>query len=298
MSIRANVNPGKRQSANRAQIDRRIFAAAIDFNVKFNLVAFAKIAKTGAFNRRDVNEHIGLSIITLNKAEALHRIEEFDNTRGLFASEFALGASATAARSTTEASSTTAAAEAATIRAIRPLRAFATLLHRQRFAVDLQIGCRNFAAPVDQCIFERLSVSEACKASLFDRRNMHENIRRAVFRSDKTKALARIEEFDCTLAFANHLGWHLRTRGTATSAKATAAAAAKAISTAATATKAITAAAAGTETAAAATKAISTAAAKAITATTTAAVIAEAFKPVASAPSAITAPSFIETHAA
>jgi hypothetical protein len=297
MSIRANVNPGKRQSANRAQIDRRIFAASIDFNVKFNLVAFAKIAKTGAFNCRDVNEHIGLSVVALHKAEALHRVEEFNNARCLFAGQFALGTSTAAARSTTEASSTAAAAEAATVRAIRPLGPFATLLHGHRFAVDLQIGCRNFATPVNQGIFERLSVSEASKTSLFDRRNMHENIRRAVFRSDKTKAFARIEEFDCTLAFANHLGWHLRTRGTATSAKA-AAAAAKAISTAATAAKTIAAAATGTETAAAATKAISTAAAKAIAATTTAAVIAEAFKPVASAPSAITAPSFIETHAA
>ena len=125
---------------------------------------------------------------------------------------------------------------------------------------------------------------------------MNENIWRAVFWGNEAEAFDRIEELDLAFAFTNDLRGHL---GTASAASASTAAAKAAASTA-TAESVATATA---ESVTATTKAASgsTATAEAISAATgctaATAVVAKPFKPVASAASAITAPSFIETHA-
>jgi hypothetical protein len=93
---------GKRLLGQRLQVHCRIFAAAVDFDVEFEPVAFIDRGQAGAFHRRDMDESIGLPIIAADEAEALHRIEEFDGALGLLAGQLAL-------RSATEATGGAAA---------------------------------------------------------------------------------------------------------------------------------------------------------------------------------------------
>ena len=155
----------------------------------------------GALDSRDVNERIGLAVIALDEAEALHRVEELDRAAGLLAGQLALRAAGAAG--------CTCAAAAA--------------LNRHRLAFDAKVGRRNPAAAIDQRELERLAVSEVGETGLLDCRDVHEHILAAIVTDDEAEALLRIEEFDDALAFADDLRGHSAT--TAAAAKAAAAAA-------------------------------------------------------------------------
>ena len=72
------------------QVDRRVLAASIDFDVELQPVTFVEASHARAFDRADVHKCIGLPVIAGNKAEALHRIEELDRSGGAFAGQLAL----------------------------------------------------------------------------------------------------------------------------------------------------------------------------------------------------------------
>jgi hypothetical protein len=255
----------------RLEVNRCKLAAPVNFNVKRDAVAFIEASHTRAFHRRDMDERVGLPVIALNKAEALHRVEEFDRASRLFACQLTLRCAA----------AITAAAKSATITAaaIRTIAAITrrpAIRYRHRFAIDLEIGRRDFAAAIYQRIAKRLTIGEASEASLLDRRNVHEHIFAATVLNDEAKTLLAIEKLDDTSAFANDLGWHhRRTRAAgAESAPAT------------TTAKPVTAAA----------EAIS-ASAETVTAAAGKILFAETVSFVSAAPAALAATPFIETHA-
>jgi hypothetical protein len=266
----------------RDQIHRSVFSATINLDFKFEPVAFVKAGHAGAFNRRDMDKSIRLAVVTLNKAEAFHCIEEFDCSCAFFARQCALRCAATAAKTT--------AAFAWRIAIARGR----TVSDRHGFAVNLQVSCRNFATAIDEREAERLTFGQARQTSLFDSRNMHEHIFATIIADDKTKAFLTVEKFDDPGAFADDLRRHTAARTTATTAKTTTAAAAE---TAATAAETITAATAETITAAAAAKPIAAKTAAISAAAAAATFIAETIALIASASAAITAATFIETHA-
>jgi hypothetical protein len=201
-----------------------------------------------------MNESSGLSVVALNEAETLHRVEELDRSAGFLAGQLTLWPAAVATRRTAKAATARAIAAAGTIAAA------ATAAHDfHGIAVDPQVGRRDSAAAIDERELERLAVGQIGQAGLLDCGNVHEHILAAVIANDEAEAFLRIEEFDDALAFANDLGRHSATSaatGTA-AAETTAAATATAEATAAAATVAATVA---TATAAAA---ISAAAAEA-----------------------------------
>jgi hypothetical protein len=254
-----------------------MLAATVDFDFEFEPVAFVEARKTRALDGRDVDERIRLSIIALDEAEALHRVEELDRAAGFFAGQFAtaeIAAAATFARTIT-------------------VTRGAAFLHGHGFAVDLEIGCRNLAATVHEREAERLTFGQAGEARLLDRRDVNEHILAAIIADDKAKALLPVEEFYNAGAFANDLCWHATTGTAATAAKTTTAAAAE--TTAATAAESVATAAKAIT---AATEPVATAAAAAEAASVTAATfIAKAITLVASASAAIPAATLIETHA-
>jgi hypothetical protein len=273
------------------KVHRRIFAATIDFQFELKAITFVQIGHAGTFDSGDVHKRIGLAIVALNEAEALHRVEEFDRAGSLFAREL------------TRRGATTRRACAFTGFAIARRTA---IFDGHRLAIDLQIRRRNPAAAIDEREFQRLPFGKTGKAGLLDCGDVNENVLTAVVANDETETFLAVEEFDDALAFADHLGRHAAA-GTAAAAASTAAAETAATATAA---EAITAAA----------KAAATAAAEAITATTAAEAIAattatetvtaaaeaaaaiatEAFVTEAVAlvlAAALTAPPSIETHA-
>jgi hypothetical protein len=269
------------------QIDGGKLATTINLDIKLHAITFIERVHARAFNRRDVNKCVRLSIIALDEAEALHRVEELDCAGCRFAGQFTLRRAATITT------------KAATIRAITTIpRGRCTVGYRKRFAFDYKIRCRNLAAAIHQRVLERLTFSQTSQASLFDRRNVNKHVFATAVLNDKAEALLAIEEFNDAAAFANNLGRHRRT-ACATTPEAAAAASA-ATETAATAAEAITATA---KTVAAAAKAISAAAepvtAEAATKTAAAAEIiaAKTVALVASAPAAFAAASSVKTHA-
>jgi hypothetical protein len=257
------------------KIHRGIFAAAIDLELKLEPVAFVERRDARTLDRRNVNERVGLAIVALNEAEALHRIEELDRPAGLFTRQLALRASATSATAT----------------------ATATALDRHRLAFDTKVGRRDPAASIDKRELERLAVGKISQARLLDRRDVNEHILTAIIANDEAEAFLRIEEFDDAFAFADDLWGH----STAAAAKSAAAAAAAAESTAA-ATAGVAAATAVTVATASATA--TEAATAAIAAATLLvaefaeiAFVAETFALVATAPAAVPLAPSIETHA-
>jgi hypothetical protein len=258
----------------RREIYRRMLATTIDFKFEVQPVAFVQTDHAGAFDGRNVDECVGLSVIALNKAEALHRIEELDRTARLFARQRPLLA-------------TTAFA-----RALVTIARWAAVRNRKRFAVDLEIGRRDLAAAVDEREAERLPFGQAGQARLLNGGNVDENVFTAIVTNDKAEALLSVEKLNDAGSLTNDLGWHSAARTAATESAAAAAAA----KTAAAATTAKTiATAAATESVAATTEAITTAGKSA--AVTTAAFIAEIVALVATATAAIAAATLIETHA-
>jgi hypothetical protein len=238
-----------------------------------------------------VHERIGLSVIALNEAETLHRIEELDRAGRLLAGELPLGAACAAAGAATRST-----AEAAFTRLAR-----SAFLDRHRLAINLEIGRRDPAAAIDKGELQRLAVSQTGQACLLNRRDVNEHILTAIIANDEAEALLAVEEFDDAFAFADHLGRHATT-ATAAAAETTAAAAAVATAAAA-AAEAITATATATEaistapvTAAAATaEAIAAAEAAATACIATVTLVTEAVALVPAA--ARTALTSIKTHA-
>jgi hypothetical protein len=274
------------------QIDRGMFAAAIDFDFKFEPVTFVQVRHPGAFDGRDMHERVGLAIVTLDKAEPLHGIEEFHRAAGFFTRQRALRRAKTTG---------TASATGTTARCARPgitITRRCAVGNRHRFTIDFQIGRRNPAAAIDEREAQRLPFGKPAQPGLFNRRDVHEHIFAAIITDDKAKALLPVEEFDDAGAFANDLRWHPAARAAAAAESTTAAAATAAKSAATAAAKAITAAAATAETIAATTaaaaKAAAVTAAKAAAATF---VTAETIALVAATSAAFTATTFIETHA-
>src|SRR5690242_20932746 len=119
------------------QVHRGIFAATIDLDLERQAVAFVERRHAGALDRRDVDERIGLAVVALNEAEALHRVEELDRAGRLLTGQLTLRATAvTAAIATTEAAFAR--------------RTGSTLLDRHRLAFDLEIGRRDTATAIDE----------------------------------------------------------------------------------------------------------------------------------------------------
>jgi hypothetical protein len=107
------------------EIGCRNFATAID-EVEFKLLAFCQTFETSALHGADVDKHVLTTIFTLDKAEALLRIEEFDdafasadNLRGHAASAARTTGSAWAAEAAAAATRSTATTEAAAITAAK-----------------------------------------------------------------------------------------------------------------------------------------------------------------------------------
>lgn len=270
---------------HRREIHRCKFAAPIDFQFEFEPVAFIEGRHASAFDRTDMHERIGLAVIALNEAEALHRVEELDRAGCLFPSQLTLWSAGAGAAGTTTGGT----------RASVTIARRAAVLDGHWFAINFQISRRNAATTINEREAQRLTLSQTRQPGLLDRTDVHEHIFAAIIANDKAKALLPVEEFDDAGAFPNNLGGHAATAATATgAAKAAATAAAEP-----------TAAAAAAEAIATATEAIA-ATAKAITATTesvtaTKAAVETAFaKTIAlvfAAPAAIPAAPFIETHA-
>ena len=62
-------------SVDRVQVHRRIFAAAIDFDVELHPVALSQAGHAGPLDRADMDKGIGLAIFAFDEAEALHTNE-------------------------------------------------------------------------------------------------------------------------------------------------------------------------------------------------------------------------------
>ncbi len=268
---------------HRRQIDRSKLAATIDFQLELEPVTFVERRHARALYGTDMYKGIGLAVIALNEAEALHRIEELDRTGRLFARQLTLRTTGTGAAAGGTRASITIARRAA-------------VFDRERFAIDLQVGCGNPAATVDQREAKGLPFGQAGQASLLDSADMDENIFAAIIANDEAEALLSIEKLDDARAFANDLGRH--TASTAAAGRAAEAATAAAAETAA--------AAATAEAITAATKPVAATAAEAITAATETVAtaepavetaFAEAIAFVFATPATIAAAPFIETHA-
>jgi len=255
----------------RGKIDGGVFATTINLKLELKLVALVQRGHTSTFNRTDVHECVGLAIIALNKAEALHRVEEFDGPGRLFPGKLTLR----------PACRWTAARRCLTI------TWRSAIFNRQWFAIDLEISCRNSAAAINQCEPQRLAFGKSGQARLFDGADMDENILSAIVAHDKAKTFLTVEEFDDTGPFANDLGRH-PAASTAAAGRTTETAAA-AESTASTAAAESVATATAAEAIAAATKTITTT--KAIETA-----FAKTVPFVFAAPAAITTAPFIETH--
>jgi hypothetical protein len=265
----------------RNEIDRSKLAATIYLDVKGDAITFVQARHASPLDRRDMDKRVRLAVIALDKAEALHGVEEFDRAAGLFTGQLALG------RGTkTTAAATITTAVSATIGTVRTFTWRTTIRNGHRLAVDLEIGCGDFAAAIHKGVSQWLAICETGQTSLLNCGNVHEHIFSAAILNDKAEALLAVEKLHDARAFTDYLSGHCRrARGTSTEAAATASTAA-------------------TETIAAATEPVTTAAetiaatAEAITATTTkTAVIAEAITLVSAASAALTATPFIKTHA-
>ena len=276
--------------ALRLKIDGCVLAAAVYFEFEVQAVAFIQRAHACAFDCADVHECVGLAVVALDEAEALHGVEELDRAAGAFAGQLALRAT------------TIAAAEAATVTAEAACAGFAgftrTIDHRKGLALDLEVGRRDLAATVHQGEAELLTFGKAGQASLLNGADVDEHVFRAVITDDEAEALLTVEEFDYAGAFANDLRGHAA--ATAAAEAATTAAAAEAATaaaeTTAAAAEAITAAAEAAAITTAETTTISETTAEAATIVTAAVkiVVAKTVALVLAAPAAATS---IKTHA-
>lgn len=227
----------------RDEVDRRVLASSIDFDVEFDLIAFVEAGHARTLNRADVHERVRLTVITRDEAEALHRVEELDRTGRLVTRQLALGS--------------------------RFARCLLTLLFdRDDIADHHEIAGRNLAATIDELKFQLLTFGKTFQAGTLDRADVHEHIIAALIALNEAEALGCVEELYDALALANDLGRHAAATG-ATAAETAAA-------TTGTAAETATAGSATTEAAATAAKAITTAEAAAVAATAEAITAAKA----------------------
>src|SRR5207249_5518892 len=105
--------------AFRLQVHSRGFAAAVHFELELQPIAFVERRDPGALHGGNVHERVGLSVIALDEAKALHRVEELDGSACFLAGQLALWS----AIATTAAAATTAA----------------SALDRHRFAFDPKV---------------------------------------------------------------------------------------------------------------------------------------------------------------
>lgn len=227
----------------RDEVDRRVLASSIDFDVEFDLIAFVEAGHARTLNRADVHERVRLTVITRDEAEALHRVEELDRTGRLVTRQLALRS--------------------------RFARCLLTLLFdRDDIADHHEIAGRNLAATIDELEFQLLTFGKTFQAGTLDRADVHEHIIAALIALNEAEALGCVEELYDALALANDLGRHAAATG-ATAAETAAA-------TTGTAAEAAAAGSATTEAAATAAKAITTAEAAAVAATAEAITAAKA----------------------
>lgn len=163
----------------RRQIDRRIFASSIDFNIEFEPVAFIEALHARTFDRTDMDECVRLAIVTGDETEALHPVEEFNRASCPLTSQLTL-------------------------------RRF-LLLHGDDVADNDQVACRNLATAIDQREFELLPFGQTFKTSALNRADVNEHILAARILLDEAESLVRVEELDRALALANDLRGHSAT---------------------------------------------------------------------------------------
>ena len=192
----------------RHQVDRRVLASSINFDVEFKPIALVQATQARPLNRTDMHECIGLTVITRNEAEALHRIEELDGSVRTFAGQLAL-------------------------------RCSIPLFNRDDITHNLKVAGRNLAAAIHQGEFKLLTFSQTFQPGTFDCADVNEHVLTAIFALDKAEALAAVEELNDALALANDLRRHPAST-TAAAARAAEAATTAAAATGTTATKAAT----------------------------------------------------------
>ena len=78
-----------RESAARCEIDGGVFSAIIDLDIEIDPVTFVERMDASALDGADMDEAIGSAIVTLDEAEALRAVEEFDLTRGALSGQLA-----------------------------------------------------------------------------------------------------------------------------------------------------------------------------------------------------------------
>jgi hypothetical protein len=217
------------------QVDRRVLAPPIDLEIELELVALIQLAHARTLDRADVHERVRLAIITRDEAKALHGVEELDRAGSLLTRQLTL-------------------------------RRGGLGRDRDHVTHDLQIGCGDLAAAIDEVELELLAFGKTFKACALDSADVDEHILTTVFALDEAKALLAVEELHHTLAGADDLSRHAAAAGTAEAATTAAATTA-----ARTATEAAAITAAEAATVAAAEAAAITAAETTATATTAAA---------------------------
>ena len=286
----------------RRQVYGCVLAATVNLDFELETIAFIKRRHTRTLDGRDVHECVGLSVVALNEAKALHRVEELDSARRFLTGQLALRR---AAAVTTAVAATIVAAEAAFAGFAR-----CAFLDCHRFAVDLEIGGRNTTTAIDEREAHWLTFCKTGQTGLLDCRDVNEHILAAIITHDEAEALLRVEEFYDASRFANHLGRHAATAAKAAAATSTSTAATETAAAAATTAEAVAAtgkaaAAAAAESVTAAGKTAATAAepvsaAEAATiaeATAAAAIVAaETVALVPAAPAAFAAAPSIKTH--
>jgi hypothetical protein len=73
----------------RREVDRRVLASSVDFDVEFDPVALVEFAHARTLDRTDVHERVRLAVITGDEAEALHGVEELDRPGRLLTGQLA-----------------------------------------------------------------------------------------------------------------------------------------------------------------------------------------------------------------
>ncbi|KAG5722746.1 hypothetical protein E4T56_gene15908, partial [Termitomyces sp. T112] len=181
---------GSGSTLTRREVDRRVLASSIDFDIELQTVAFVDFTKTRTFDRADVHEGIGLAVITRDEAKAFHRVEELDRAGCLFTGQLTLGSSGPA------------------------------LGDRDHITHHRQIAGRPLAATTHQGEFQALTFGQTFKTGAFDRADVHEHIFAAVFTLDEAKTLLSVEKLYDALALTNDLGGHAATATAAAEATA------------------------------------------------------------------------------
>lgn len=190
-----------------------MLASSIDFEVEFKPLTFVDRCQARTLDRADMHERIRLTIVTNEKAETLHRVEEFDRPCRPFTGQFTLGCAS-------------------------------AFLNSDDFADDLKILSGNLAATIDQVEFKLLPFGQTFEPGAFNGTDVDEHVLTAAFLSDKAETFLAVEELHRAFAGAYDLSGHAVETAAATTAAAgatTTAAAAEAITTASAAAIAIAA---------------------------------------------------------